>query len=236
MARRTRIEFPNALYHVTSRGDRQETIFVDDTDRWRLLEIVAEALFKFDARMLAYCLMSNHYHFVMRTRQANLSRVMQHVNGVYTQAFNRRHGKTGHLFQGRYHDHVVDSDRYMLAACRYVESNPVRAGLSGRAAEWKWSSYRAHVGLDPVPDWLASAELLGCVLERDILLASDRHVAIGRYESLVASDVDASAWRRDLRKGRYVGDESFAARVQAQAEHYRRFAAPPPRSLSSDAQ
>lgn len=228
MARRLRIEYPDALYHVTSRGDRQEAIFADDGDRWRLLEIVSEALFKFEARALAYCLMSNHYHFVLRTRQANLSKVMHHINGVYTQAFNKRHAKFGHLFQGRYHDVVVDSDRYLLSLCPYVERNPVQAGLVARAAEWRWSSFRSHVGLDTVPEWLDTTELLKMVLGRDLHTPADRQAAVASYESLIDSAADSSAWRRDMRKGRFLGDEAFESRATLAAARHRRREDPVP--------
>jgi putative transposase len=101
MSRPLRIEFPGAIYHVTSRGDRRGPIFEDDTDRAVLLGVVEEGMGRYDAQVLAYCLMGNHDHFVLHTRQANLSRLMRHLNGVYTQAFNRRHRKVGHLFQCR---------------------------------------------------------------------------------------------------------------------------------------
>ena len=115
MARPLRIEFAGAVYHVASRGDRREAIFTDDDDRHGLLEVVAQALSRFDAQALAYCLMGNHYHFVLHTRQANLSLLMRHINGVYThQAFNRRHDKVGHLFQGRFKAIMVDRDAYLL--------------------------------------------------------------------------------------------------------------------------
>jgi len=99
MSRPLRIEFPGAIYHVTSRGDRREPIFVDDDDRQALLQVLQQATERFDAQVLSYCLMGNHYHLVLHTRQANLSRLMRHLNGVYTQTFNRRHGKVGHLFE-----------------------------------------------------------------------------------------------------------------------------------------
>ena len=134
MARPLRIEFPGATYHVTARGDRREDIFVDDADRASLLNVLALGLQRFDAVALAYCLMGNHYHFVLQTRQANLSRLMRHVNGVYTQRFNRRHGKVGHLFQGRFKAILVDTDAYLLTLCRYVELNPVRAGWCRKPA------------------------------------------------------------------------------------------------------
>ena len=110
MARPLRIEFPGAIYHVTSRGDRREPIFVDDEDRRAMLMVWAQGMQRFDAQVLAYCLMGNHYHLVLHTRQANLSMLMRHLNGVYTQAYNRRHGKGGHVFQGRFKAILVDRD------------------------------------------------------------------------------------------------------------------------------
>lgn len=100
MVRPLRIEYPGAVYRVTSCGDRRERIAHDDADRTFFLTVLGEALERFDAQAWAYCLMDNHYHFVLHTRQANLSRLMRQGNGVYTQAFNRSHGVTGHLFQG----------------------------------------------------------------------------------------------------------------------------------------
>ena len=110
MARPLRIEFADAVYHVTARGNRQEPIFVDDADRRLFLDLLDQAFERFDASALAYCLMGNHYHLVLRTRQPNLSALMRHVNGIFTQRMNRRHGKVGHLFQGRFKAILVDGD------------------------------------------------------------------------------------------------------------------------------
>jgi len=129
MSRPLRIEFPGAIYHVTSRGDRREPIFDDDVDRGALLGVLAQAMERFDAQVLAYCLMGNHYHFVLHTRQGNLSLLMRHLNGVYTQAYNRRHAKVGHLFQGRFKAILVDRDAYLLEVCRYVQDVGVRSCL-----------------------------------------------------------------------------------------------------------
>ncbi len=147
MARPLRIEFAGGVYHVTSRGDRREPIFADDQDRACLIAILAHGLQRFDASALAYCLTGNHYHFVLQTRQRNLSRLMRHVNGVYSQAFNRRHGLVGHVFQGRFTAILVDRDAYLLEVCRYTDLNPVRARTLASAGRWPWSSYRAHAGL-----------------------------------------------------------------------------------------
>ena len=129
MSRPLRIEFPGAVYHVTSRGDRRESIYRDDVDRQGQLDILDQALGRFDAQALAYCQMGNHFHLVLHTRLANLSRLMRHLNGVYTQAFNRRHGLAGHLFQGRFKAILVDSDAYLLELARYIVLNPVRAKM-----------------------------------------------------------------------------------------------------------
>ena len=218
MARPLRIEFPGAVYHVTSRGDRREPIFVDDEDRQGLLGVVAQALSRFDAEALSYCLMGNHYHFVLHTRQANLSLLMRHINGVYTQTFNRRHDKVGHLFQGRFKAILVDRDAYLLEVCRYVDLNPVRARLVSKPEAWAWSSYRTHVGQTPAPDWLDTEGLHGYLLGRPVRSAADRRRAADRYARLVASVPDASLWDSTLRQQIYLGDEAFVERMQALAE------------------
>ena len=217
MARPLRIEFPGAVYHVTARGDRREPIFVDDEDRIALLEVVGQALSRFDAEALAYCLMGNHYHFVLHTRQANLSLLMRHINGVYTQTYNRRHDKVGHLFQGRFKAIIVDRDAYLLEVCRYVDLNPVRARMVKKPAAWTWSSYQAHAGLAEVPIWLDTAGLHGYLLGRPVRNDADRKRAAARYEKLVASVPDASLWDSALRQQIYLGDENFVERMQALA-------------------
>jgi len=218
MARPLRIEFPGAVYHVTSRGDRREPIFVDNEDRHGLLEIVAQALSRFDAQALSYCLMGNHYHFVLHTRQANLSLLMRHINGVYTQSFNRRHNKVGHLFQGRFKAILVDRDAYLLEVCRYVDLNPVRARMVRKPEAWAWSSYRAHVGQAVAPEWLDTEGLHGYLLGRAVRTAADRRRAADRYARLLASVPDASLWDSALRQQIYLGDEAFVERMQALAE------------------
>jgi putative transposase len=218
MARPLRIEFPGAVYHVTSRGDRREPIFVDDTDRHELLEVVGQALSRFDAQMLAYCLMGNHYHFVLHTRQANLSKAMRQINGVHTQRFNRRHDKVGHLFQGRFKAILVDRDAYLLEVCRYVELNPVRARLAPKPESWPWSSYRAHVGLAPAPEWLDLDGLHGYVLGRAVHSAGDRGRAAARYAELVSAGLQVRLWDSALRQQIYLGDETFVDRMQGLAD------------------
>ncbi|MEQ1807165.1 MAG: transposase [Burkholderiaceae bacterium] len=221
MARSLRIEFPGAVYHVTARGDRREPIFADDEDRRSLLRVTAQALARFDGELLAYCLMGNHYHFVLHTRQANLSLMMRHVNGVYTQIFNRRHDKVGHLFQGRFKAILVDREAYLLEVCRYVELNPVRAKLVRKADAWAWSSYRAHVGAEETPPWLDSAGLHGYLLQRPLRSGADRLRATRMYAELVANAPDQALWDSALRQQIYLGDEDFVQRMQALAEPHK---------------
>jgi len=218
MTRPLRIEFPGAVYHVTSRGDRQERIFKDDIDRRRLLAILDSALLRFDAEMFAFCLMGNHYHFVMRTRQPTLSRLMRQVNGEYTRAFNHRHELTGHVFQGRFHGVLVDSDSYLLTLCRYVEMNPVRAGLVKSPEQWLWSSYRAHVGLEHGRVWLSTDVVHGHLLQREVRTPEDRRQAQRLYaETATSSPVD-SLWTEHLHGEIFLGSEVFASEMLSRAK------------------
>ena len=219
MSRPLRIEFPGAVYHVTSRGDRREPIYRDDVDRQCQLDVLAAALARFDADALAYCLMGNHFHLVVQTHSGQLSRLMRHLNGVYTQAFNRRHGLIGHLFQGRFKAVLVDRDSYLVALCRYVERNPVAAGLVRRPADWRWSSCRAHLGLEPAPPWLAAGELQGFLLGREPASERDRTEAIRRYAALIDTEdaADANFWGAHLHGQIYLGDEDFAAHMRVRA-------------------
>jgi putative transposase len=218
MAKVLRIEFPGAVYHVTSRGNRRERIFVDDDDRRRLLAFVKQAMERYDAAVMAYCLMGNHYHFVLQTRRANLARVMRHINGKFSQAFNRRHGLVGHLFQSRYNSILVDRDAYLMALCRYVELNPVRAGLVAAPSDWVWSSYAAHVGSDATSTWLDTEALHGHLLGRPVRSPQDRQHARTLYEQLVSEGRDDHFWQRSLREKIYLGEDEFIARARARIE------------------
>lgn len=232
MSRPLRIEFPGAVYHVTSRGDRREPIYRDDEDREAHLAVIAQAMERFDAQVLAYCLMGNHFHLLLQTRQANLSRLMRHVNGVYTQAFNRRHGQVGHLFQGRFKAILVDRDAYLVALCRYVERNPVAAGLVASAREWPWSSCRAHIGEVGAPSWLDSDGLLAMLLGRPVATPVDRRRAARLYAGQVEdSTIDATSfWQQALRGQIFLGDEAFVASTQARVAPTQRLAAEIPKA------
>ncbi|MBN1332726.1 MAG: transposase, partial [Synergistales bacterium] len=162
MSRPLRIEYEEALYHITSRGNARQDIFIDDGDRRYFLDILSKTISITGWFCHAYCLMSNHYHLLIETPEANLSRGMRHLNGVYTQTFNVKHGRVGHLFQGRFKSILVEKDLYLMELCRYIVLNPVRAGMVEHPEQWKWSSYRATAGLEKMPEWLHTDWILGC--------------------------------------------------------------------------
>jgi putative transposase len=161
MARPLAVELAGGLYHVTSRGDRRETIYRDERDRADRLGVLGGVCKRCNWRCHAYCEMTNHYHFVLQTPEANLSRGMRELNGVYTQQFNRRHGLVRHLYEGRFKAILVEREAYLLELARYVVLNPVRAEMVPEASQWPWSSYRAMVGLGVVPAWLEADWVLG---------------------------------------------------------------------------
>ena len=141
MARPLRIEYPGAVYHVTARGNARADVYLGEDDRIAFLTRLAEALDRFGWICHAYCLMTNHTHPMVETPAPNLARGMRHLNGVYTQTFNRTHGRVGHVFQGRTKAILVEREAHLLELCRTIVLNPVRAGLVARAADWRWSSY-----------------------------------------------------------------------------------------------
>ncbi len=146
MARPLRIEYPGAVYHVTSRGNEKKPIFKDDDDRASFLSILARVNKRYNWLCHAYCLMDNHYHLLLETPEGNLALGMRQLNGVYTQTFNKRHNRAGHLLQGRYKGILVQKDSHLLDVSRYVVLNPVRARMVETPDTWKWSSYRATAG------------------------------------------------------------------------------------------
>lgn len=144
MSRPLRIEYPGAWYHAMNRGRRREPIFLGRDDYLRFLHVLEEGSVMWNVRIAAFCLMPNHYHLLVQTPDGNLSRFMRHVDGVYTQWFNRAHRFDGSLFRGRYRAMVVEAEAYLLELVRYIHRNPVRAGLVGRVDRYRWSSDQAY--------------------------------------------------------------------------------------------
>lgn len=203
MARPLRIELSGGLYHVTSRGDRREDIYLCEADREAWLEVFRNACERFNWVCHAFCQMTNHYHIVVETPEGNLSKGMRHLNGVYTQFINRTHGRSGHVFQGRFKGILVEKDSYLLELVRYVVLNPVRAGMVSDAKEWHWSSHRALLGTMSKPAWLATDWVLG-------QFGNHRSEAIRRYEDFVRAGVGLSSIWDGLTGQIFLGSKNFA--------------------------
>jgi REP element-mobilizing transposase RayT len=205
MARPGRIELAGGLYHVITRGNERKAVFRDDHDRSRYLERLAGYREKFSFQLLAYCLMDNHVHLAIETGKVPLSKIMAGLQSSYTQYFNRRHDRVGHLFQGRYKAFLVEEDPYALALVRYIHENPVKAGMVERPELCVWSSdrfYRKGRG----PAWLDSDRILR-------MLGRSRSAAVRAYRRLMREEVeeryeDVLTWA-----GAVKGDEAFADRV-----------------------
>lgn len=154
MARGPRVQLRGAIYHVMSRGNRKASIFEDDADRKAFEALLGEAADRYRMRCQSYCLMGNHYHAVLESSDLNLSDAMRWLNGVFAHRSNRRHQRAGHLLQGRFKSVLVGDDIYLRAVNAYVVLNPVKAGLVADPSQWRWSSYRATVGMQAAPGWL----------------------------------------------------------------------------------
>jgi putative transposase len=209
MARPLRIEYPGALYHVTARGNARQPIFLSKDDAKRFLDALSDTALRLGWRFYAYCLMTNHYHLLVETEHANLGRGMRHLNGTYTQAFNRAHSRVGHVFQGRYKAILVEAEAYFLELARYVVLNPVRAGMTERPGDWLWSSYRATLGDVPAPQWLEAGPLLarfdhGCEARAKAAYADFVGLGIGK----------SSPWEA-VRNQLFLGSEAFAGHFLA---------------------
>lgn len=211
MARPLRIEYAGALYHLTSRGDRREDIYLSDADREEFLGILGDVCEHYHWVCHAYCLMGNHYHLLIETPDGHLSQGMRQLNGVYTQRFNTSHRRVGHVFQGRYKGILVEKDTYLLELARYIVLNPVRAGMVRTAKDWPWSSYRATSGQANCPVWL----------EVDWLLASfgrRKGRAIVGYKQFVAEGKKQPSPWEQLKGQVYLGSDRFVETMQAKIE------------------
>jgi putative transposase len=161
MPRPLRVQIPGGIYHLMNRGVRGELLYTDAQEHKHFLWLLAEACVRYEWLLRTYCLMSNHYHLLITTPQPTLSRGMQWLNGCYAQWFNWRHRHKGHAFFRRFHSVTIESDAYLAEVARYILLNPVRAGLCATPADWPWSSYRAMVGYETRPAFLASDWLVG---------------------------------------------------------------------------
>ena len=156
MSRPLRIEYENAFYHVMNRGRGRDNTFLSDDDFKYFLYSIEQASLRFNIEVHSYCLMTNHYHLLIKTPDANLGRAMKHINGLYTQYFNRAHNTDGALFRGRYKAVLVDADNYLLHVSRYIHRNPIETStpMVDDLAKYKWSSYSSFIKRGATPKWL----------------------------------------------------------------------------------
>jgi REP-associated tyrosine transposase len=229
MARKLRVQYPGAIYHVINRGDRREAIFEDDSDGQCFLQTLAEACAKTQWQVHAYCLMRNHFHLVLETPQANLVAGMKWFLGTYSSRFNRRHKVFGHLFSGRYKSLLVEGsgDGYLKTVCDYVHLNPVRAGLLKAEAalqSYRWSSYPLYLqGPSRRPPWLRVDRVLGEWHVRADSVAGRRQFA-AQIEARRRSEADEEF--KAVRRGWCLGGEGFRQELleqiaeQGRACHY----------------
>jgi REP element-mobilizing transposase RayT len=212
MARPLRLERPGAVYHLSARGNAGQPVFRDAEDSERFLACLGQACERFDWRCLAYCLLPDRYALLVETRRATLSRGMRQINGRYTQAFNRRHGIGGHVFQGRFRAVMVESPAFVAPVCRDLLRQPVEAGLAAAPGAWRWSSLRALLGRlppgRPAPDWLDVAA---------VLQLYDSNPAVARRR--LAADLEAGApsvWEH-LQHQVFLGSEAFVRQMREAA-------------------
>jgi putative transposase len=203
MSRPLRILLPGGLYHVTSRGNRLEPIFVDGADRAAWLDVLAQVCRRANWRIHAWCQMGNHYHLLVETPEANLPSGMRQLNGVFTQRLNRARGRCGHVFQGRYHAVLIERQTHLLEVARYMVLNPVRAKWVDSAEKWQWSSYLSTIGSRPSPTWLETTWTLAQFGLR-------RSEAISRYIAFVDAGIDASNLLSHSRGGILSGSDGYS--------------------------
>ena len=209
MARPLRLEFPGAFYHVFARGNEKRTIFSDDADFSVFLRLLGLAHQRFGFILHAYALMPNHYHLLLKTPQAGLSRGLHLINGLYGQHFNRRHRRVGHLFQGRFKALLVDENAYWMILSRYIHQNPVRAGLASRPWEYRWSSCPAFLGMGPAPAWLDIETTMR-------IFSDDPREGREEFARFTTATVKGHPWARAVGQA-FWGGREFALAMQKRA-------------------
>lgn len=208
MSRPLRIQYADAFYHITSRGNEQKPIFKADKDRERFLSYLESAHERYGAIIHAYCLMDNHYHLLLETPWANLSEILHHINGAYTVYFNIRRQRSGHLFQGRYRAILVEKDVYCQELSRYIHLNPFRAGMVKNLRDYPWSSYRDYIGMSKTP-WVETGNILG-------YFDSMKHRAQRKYLRYVEEAIEVAPNNplKEVFASTFLGGEEFTNQVR----------------------
>jgi putative transposase len=212
MTRTLRLAFPGALLHITARGNERRDIVVDDHDRAQFLDLLGDVVERFRWLVYQYVLMTNHYHFVIALTEDTLSDGMLLLNSRYAAAFNRRHGRVGHLFQGRFDSRLVQAEDYLRQVIRYDALNPVRAGLVPRPEQYEWGGHRAIAGLCEAPSWFAVERTLQC-------FAPDPSIGRAYYTRFVDEGIglERSPWK-DLVNQIYLGERSWIESLRQEIE------------------
>ena len=208
MARPLRIEYNGALYHITARGNERNPIYREEGDYQKFLDLLSELPQRYDIFIHGYILMGNHYHLLIETPKGNITKVMHYLNATYTGYFNKKYGRVGHLFQGRYKGLLIEKERYLLSVSRYIHLNPVRAGMSRRPEEYRWSSYPEYIRRDKKNKWLTSDWILG-------QYSRDEAKARRLYKAFVDEGLTLRENPfKDLKEGLILGSENFIDEIK----------------------
>ena len=232
MSRPLRIQYPDAWYHVMNRGRRGESVFLDKNDYAMFVELLKEVVDMYKVRVAAYCLIANHYHLLIQTPGGDLARCMRHLNGIYTQRFNRAHHCDGQLFRGRYKSILVDGDSYLLELVRYIHRNPLKAGLAKKLSDYQWSSHKGYLSNAKKWNWLYKSFILSLF---------DRERREGRitYKRFISMESPEEI-NRIFSQSKFpsvLGSESFVEKVKDEFFHKKRHdEIPESRRLAPDAE
>ncbi len=204
MARPVRMDYPDTFYHVLSRGNERRKIFRDPQDYSRFIDTIKRMVERFHVEVHAYVLMSNHYHLLIRTRHANLSKTIQWLGLTYSIWFNRRYKRSGHLFQGRFKSFVIENDRYFTAMCLYIHRNPLRARMVESLLDYPWSSYPVYVKASKKASWLTTSLVLGMYSRRRKRLVEAHKAYAGEEKKLL----------NELKYGLFLGSARFVEKMK----------------------
>jgi putative transposase len=224
MARSLRIDFPETFYHVLSRGNERREIFCGDDDYKRFLHLIGRMVERFGLEVHAYVLMNNHYHLLVKTKKANLSRAVQWLGVSYSVWFNRRYQRSGHLFQGRFKSFLIQNETYFAAMCMYIHGNPLRAGVAEELADYPWSSYHAYCGKASPSNWLNMESVLALYGGNHRRFVREQEIALEKGGELL----------QDLHDGLYLGTPDFAEECLKKANNERHREKPQFRALLSE--
>lgn len=209
MSRPLRIHYADAWYHVMNRGRGGQAVFRDADDYQNFIKLLKDTAEAWHFRVAAYCLMTNHYHLLVQTPEANLSRCMRHINGLYTQYYNRRYHADGQLFRGRYKSILVDADSYLLELVKYIHRNPLRAGITGSLSSYAWSSHKGYLSQAETWNWLHKGFILS-------MLTKNKQQEKKAYAALVGAEESEGilAFFEKRTVSAIMGTEEFIDRIR----------------------